>query len=82
MNRSDIIAHVLVRSQLYSSLPEAKAMIIETFEKDFPDRDYHAWDQPVVDETADALVRTIGIKTMQTLSLRHFILDLEKITSV
>jgi hypothetical protein len=81
MNRSDIIAQVLVRSELYSTIADAKAFIVQTFEKDFPEKDYNAWDQPVSEADGNALVKSIGIKTTQTLSIRNFIEDLEKILS-
>jgi hypothetical protein len=76
MTRSELIALVLVNSGISFSLSDAHLLIRSTFEKEFADRNFEAWNREIHDSIARKLLDTIGISS--NLNLRMFILDMEK----
>ena len=80
MTRSDIIAQVLVNSNIYKSIDEAKEAIKKDFFREFPGRAYSDWDKPVPNSAGETMIRGIGIKNGNNISLRNFIADLEAIS--
>jgi hypothetical protein len=79
MKRSDIIVQVLIKSNLTTSEHEARNQLLQAFQKDFPEKNFEEWNSPVGEKLGKMIIRNVGVKTRETLSLPNLILDLEKI---
>ena len=77
MKRSDLIAQILVNSNIYPSPEIAKEAILKTFKEEYPYWSYSDWDQQIPRELLNPMmVRTRGITNP---SIKHLIIDLDSL---
>jgi hypothetical protein len=76
MKKSETIARVMVNSNVVKSVIDADLKVRKVFEVEFPDSNFAVWNKSLHPETANAIIKTIGIHS--NLDVKKLIEALDK----
>lgn len=74
MRKSMVIAHCLVNSRMVEPLADAERAVENVFRMEFPDENFHEWNQNAHESVAENIIQAVG--RASRINVKKFIEDL------